>query len=354
LNETVVTQIEDLNKKKPDPKPTIPEPNIPDPNEWTEEQIEEAKLVGANIEPKPEIPPELLATTMPKPESYDLTMLPGFVEIIPESKQKQEKRKLAPSAVATLTFRDAKMAKKLFEAIHAITDEVLIKFEPDKICIRQMDPSRVCMIDFNIEKQYFEEWHVLNPGVACFNIDEVLKVVFSKLKKDTYLTITINKPERGKITFTLKDNRERQRTFYLLDVEESDQRLDTPAPKLNYNALYKLVTKQFHEDLLDMQKVTDHVKLFGYMDKLVMKAEGDTVKGETKYERGSDTLLNIETREESKATYSQSYLTDVCVNPNLCDIMTLELTTDMPLRATIHSPFGDLYTYLAPRIETED
>lgn len=321
MNQTVVTQIEDLNKKP---------------------------------EQKPEIPPELLATTMPMPETYDLTMLPGLVEIVPESKQKEEKRKLAPSAVATLTFNDANMAKKLFEAIHAITDEALIKFEPDKMCIRQMDPSRVCMIDFNIDKQYFEEWHVLNPGVVCFNIEEVLKVVFSKLKKGTYLTITVNKPERGKITFTLKDNRERQRTFYLLEVEESDQRLDTPAPKLNFNALYKIVTKQFHEDLLDMQKVTDNVKLFGYVDKLVMKAEGDMVKGETKYELGSDILLNIETREESKGTYNQGYLTEISVNPSLCDIMTLELTTDMPLRTTLHSAFGDLYTYLAPRIETED
>jgi len=343
MNETVVTNIEDLNKK-PEPKPAIPKRQIPDPNEWTPEQEEEAKLV--NVEPVTVPEPLTMKQLEAQVETERLmTSQPGIDPRIEPPKQNNY-------ANAYFKVADAQLLKKLFESIHRIVDEVTFKFDMDSLLIRTMDPSRVTMIDYHINKQYFEEWEVKKPGYACFNIEEVLKVVFANIKKETVLTMKVDSTE-AKLTFILKDSRERTRTFPMLEASEQE----VPAPKLTHNALFKVVAKAWQEDIKEMAKVTDHIEIHVAPEGVKVRASGDypiVVKAENKYELGSDILLNVEAREYTKAKYSVSRLTENGVDPSLCDIATLEFSTDMPIRITLHTKFGDLYHYLAPRIETED
>jgi len=341
MNETVVTNIVDLNKK-PEPKPAIPERQIPDPNEWTPEQEEEAKLV--NVEP----------IITPQPLTMEQLEAQAEIERLMTSQPGINPRVQPPKfnnyADAYFKVADAPLLKKLFEAIHRLVDEVTFKFEPDNLQIRAMDPSRVAMIDYKIDKNYFYEWEVKKTGYACFNIEEVLKVVFPNIKKETVVTMKVDSQEE-KLTFILKDSRERTRTFPMLEVEENYQ--EPPEPKITFNAMFKVVSKAWQDDIKDMQKVADHVQIHIAPEGVKVKGEGDLVKAENKYELGGDILLNVECREYSKSTYSLSYLTDIGVDPSQCDIATLEMTTDMPIRITLHTKFGDLYHYLAPRIETE-
>lgn len=83
-----------------------------------------------------------------------------------------------------------------------------------------------------------------------------------------------------------------------------------------------------------------------------MKAEGDCSKGETTYKRGDDFLLDIEVREESRAVYSFSYLKDF-IQPTLSEMAIIEFATDMPLKVTMLTKFGELKYYLAPRIQED-
>jgi len=344
MNETVVTNIEDLNKK-PEPKPTIPERQIPDPNEWTPEQEEEAKLV--NVEPV--ITPQPL-TMEQLEEQVEIEMLmasqPG---IDPRIKPHMEEIKISTVADAYFTVSDPILLKNLFESIHKLADEVAFQFEPDMLVVRLMDPSRVAMLDYTIDKQYFYEWEVKKPGYAVFNIEEVLKVVFAKIKKETVVKFSVDH-QTSKLILTLKDSRTRTREFFLLETDKVPE--IPPKPQITFNTLFKVVAKQWQEDIKDMHQVTDHIELHVAPEGVKVKAEGDVVKAENKYELGSDILLNVEAREYSKATFSLSYFEDF-VDPKLCDIATLELRTDMPIRITMHTKFGDLYYYLAPRIETD-
>lgn len=261
----------------------------------------------------------------------------------------EEKKGTVVFAVAEFRFKNAELLKRLFQAIGRFCDEPVFTISMDALCIRQMDPSRVVMLDYKLDKHDFDEWSVHTPGVCCFNMEEVLKVVFSKLTKDTEIEVFIDGKD-DTIHFTLKDTRVRKRSFPLLEPTIEDE---IPAPKIDYRARYKIMAKQWQDDILDMEKVSDHVKLFGYTDKLVVKAEGDVVKGENTYKKGSDMLLTAEVREESKATYSLNHLKEHGVDPNLCDVASLELSTDMPLKVTLDTQLGPLYHYLAPRIETE-
>lgn len=253
-------------------------------------------------------------------------------------------------ADAYFSVADPVLLKHLFETIHGLLDEVTFQFEPNRLLIRFMDPSRVCMIDYAIDKEHFEEWKVNTPGLATFNIEEVLKIVFTAIKKDTIVKLTVN-PVTDKLIFTLKDSRTRTREFPLLEADTAV----IPTPKITFNALFKVVSKEWQDDIMEMEKSSDHVEIQVTQEGVTVKALGDYVKAENNYERGSSILLGIEAKEDTHAKFSLSYLARdfKFFEPKLCDVATIEMSTDMPIKATLHTKFGDLYHYLAPRLDSD-
>jgi proliferating cell nuclear antigen len=71
--------------------------------------------------------------------------------------------------------------------------------------------------------------------------------------------------------------------------------------------------------------------------------------------KGSDSLLDLEVKEPSKATFSLSYLAEIIkAAVATSDIAMLEFSNDMPIRLDFQQPKeGKLTFYLAPRIEVE-
>jgi len=323
MNQQVCSNIVDLNKK---PEPT-PEP-------VTTIALEAPPIVEQKPEPAPQEQPQ------PEPVKTDTAM----TDLHPIAKKEPE----APSATAYFACADANQFKKLFDTMHLLQNEVTFKFDTDSLTVRHMDPGRVAMFGCTINKEVFEEWNVTKPGLCCFNAEEVKKIVFGKpFKKDTIIGVSVD-GEHGRITFTLKDNRIRERSFPTLEASLED----IPTPKITFNAMYKITAKEMAEDIDDIQKLSDHVTFIGTQDAFEMKVEGDYAKGTTTYKRGDCQLLDIELREESKAMYSLSYLKDF-IDSTLCDLIIIEYSTDMPLKLTMLSKFGDLIYYLAPRIETD-
>jgi proliferating cell nuclear antigen len=72
-------------------------------------------------------------------------------------------------------------------------------------------------------------------------------------------------------------------------------------------------------------------------------------------QKGSDTLLDLEVKEPSKATFSLSYLAEIVKAASATsDIATLEFSSDMPIKLDFQqTKEGRLSFFLAPRIENE-
>jgi len=87
---------------------------------------------------------------------------------------------------------------------------------------------------------------------------------------------------------------------------------------------------------------------------LTMRAAGDVGNVVVEVEKGTDELLNLEAKESSKSTFSLNYLSEmVRAASNLSDVVSLEFSTDMPVRLNFEMPSkGKLQYYLAPRIES--
>jgi proliferating cell nuclear antigen len=244
---------------------------------------------------------------------------------------------------------DAKLLRDMITAISTLVDEATFNITPDTLKLRAMDPSRVAMIDFEWPKTIFDEYANDTPIKMCINIGEMLKLL-RRTSKDESIELALDE-KTNRLNVTIKGKYER--TFNMPTLEATEE--EVPTPKITFNAHAKITTDGLHQAIEDVLLVSDHVKIEIDPEKVTMRAAGDLMGATIELKKGSDTLLEIETKEPSKATYSLSYLSEIIKTAAASsEIATLEFSNDMPIRIDFQQPKeGKLTFYLAPRIEVE-
>jgi proliferating cell nuclear antigen len=248
-----------------------------------------------------------------------------------------------------LKMADTKLLKDMITAISILVDEATFHIEPERIKLRAMDPSRVAMVDFEWPKTIFEEYTCTDQSKMCINISEMLKLL-KRAGKDEVVELSLDE-KTGRLQ--LKITGKYTRTFTMPTLEASEE--EVPTPKLTFNVKAKTTTSGLSRAIEDAQLVSDHVRIEADSEKLVLNAAGDLMGATITLQKGSDTLLELEVNEPSKATFSLSYLSEIIKTASATsDIATLEFSTDMPVKIDFQqAKEGKLTFYLAPRIETE-
>jgi proliferating cell nuclear antigen len=244
---------------------------------------------------------------------------------------------------------DAKLLKDMVTAISILIDEASFDITPEAIKLRAMDPSRVAMIDFEWPKTIFDEYNCNEPMKMCINVSELLKLL-RRTGKDETLELTLDeKTNRLKITIKGKY----LRTFNMPTLEATEE--EVPTPKVTFNVKARATTEGLKEAIEDATLVSDHVRIEADNEKLAMNATGDLMGAKIEFVKGSDALLNLETKEPAKATFSLSYLSEIIKAAAATSaVATLEFSTDMPIKLDFEQEKeGKLTFYLAPRIEVE-
>jgi proliferating cell nuclear antigen len=248
-----------------------------------------------------------------------------------------------------LKVADSKQLRDMITAISILVDEATFKLDPDGMKLRAMDPSRVAMIDFEWPKTIFEEYQADTPAKMCINITELLKLLKRAGKEET-VELSLDE-QTAKLNIKIAGKYARNFTMPTLEASEEE----VPTPKLTFNVKIKATTEGLTQAIEDAQLVSDHVRLEADPEKLVFNAAGDLMGAVITIQKGSDTLLDLEAKEPSKATFSLSYLTEIIkAASQTSDIATMEFSSDMPIKIDFQQPKeGRLTFYLAPRIETE-
>lgn len=205
------------------------------------------------------------------------------------------------------------------------------------------------MVDFEWPKTVFDEYTCSEPMKLSINIGEMLKLL-KRAGKEESIELTLEE-KTGRLRVTIRGKY--MRTFNMPTLEATEE--DVPTPKVTFNAKAKITTDGLRQALEDASLVSDHVKIEMDPEKLVMNAAGDIMGAIIELKKGSDSVLDLETKETSKATFSLSYLSEIIgAAAAISDIATIEFSTDMPLRLDFQQPKdGKLTFYLAPRIEVE-
>ncbi len=248
-----------------------------------------------------------------------------------------------------LKTKDAKLLRDMITSISILVDEATFKLETEGIKLRAMDPSRVAMVDFEWPKSIFEEYQCDVATKMCINITELLKLL-KRAGKDEIVELSLDE-QTGKLHVKIAGRYARNFTMPTLEASEEE----VPTPKINFNVKVKATTGGLSQAIEDAQLVSDHVKLEADTEKLVFNATGDLMGAIITLQKGSDTLLDLDIKEPSKATFSLSYLAEIIKTASATsDIATLEFSSDMPVKLDFQqAKEGKLSFYLAPRIENE-
>jgi proliferating cell nuclear antigen len=244
---------------------------------------------------------------------------------------------------------DAKLLQNMFGAIAILVDEATFNITPENIQLRAMDPSRVAMIDFHWPKTIFDEYQCDEPQKMCINIAELLKLL-RRTSKDETIELALN-PETARLQIAITGRY--TRTFNMPTLEPQEE--ETPTPKITFKTTAKTTTDGLRQAIEDAQLVSDHVRIEVDTEKLTLQATGDLMGATITLQKGSDALLDLQTQEPAKATYSLSYLAEIIkAAAATSEIATLQFANDMPIQIDFQQPKeGKLTFYLAPRIEVE-
>jgi proliferating cell nuclear antigen len=248
-----------------------------------------------------------------------------------------------------LKVSDAKLLRDMATAISILVDEATFKIDAEGLKLRAMDPSRVAMIDFEWPKSIFQEFVATEPSKICLNISELLKLLKRASKEEAVELSLDDKTGRLLVTITGKYSR----NFTMPTLEASEE--EVPTPKISFNVKAKTTTQGLSQAIEDAQLVSDHVKIEAEPEKLTLSASGDLMGATITLQKGNDALLDLEVKENAKATFSLSYLSEIIKAASATsDIATLEFSSDMPVRIDFQqTKEGKLTFFLAPRIETE-
>ena len=248
-----------------------------------------------------------------------------------------------------LKVSDAKLLRDMATAISILVDEATFKIDAEGLKLRAMDPSRVAMIDFEWPKSIFQEFVSTEPSKICLNISELLKLLKRAGKEEAVELSLDDKTGRLLVTITGKYSR----NFTMPTLEASEE--EVPTPKISFNVKAKTTTQGLSQAIEDAQLVSDHVRIEAEPEKLTLSASGDLMGATITLQKGNDALLDLDVKENAKATFSLSYLSEIIKAASATsDIATLEFSSDMPVRIDFQQQKeGKLTFFLAPRIETE-
>ncbi len=244
---------------------------------------------------------------------------------------------------------DAKIFRDAITAISTLVDEGTFRISPKEIKLRSMDPSRVGMVDFEMQSTSFDEYDATEDTKICLNLSELLKML-KRTGKDEALELSLDE-KTAQFVITIRGKY--TRTFRMPTLEANDE--EVPEPKISFDAKLTITTDGLREALEDVALVSDHVKIETDGENVTMNAKGDIMGANIEIKKGSDALLSAEAEKSSKSTFSLSYLSEIVkAASSTSDIVTLEFSTDMPIRLDFKQRYeGKLAYYLAPRIEVE-
>lgn len=237
--------------------------------------------------------------------------------------------------------------KDFFGLLKILNDEITLNVDDSGIQVIGMDPSHVAMVDAKILPGLFDKFEPSKKPITV-NLTEFNKFL-DRLGKEDNPKIQYNAEKAQLMILAKKIGFTRRFTLSTLEPLEEE----VPKPKIFFKSSGRIITQIVDRAIKDADLVSEHVKFI--LDENVMKimATGDLGSASNEFEKGSDDLLELKSEEEASATFTLSYLKDMFgALKNLTDVVTIELSTDMPMKieATASVPNIEVTLYLAPCI----
>lgn len=241
--------------------------------------------------------------------------------------------------------------KSFISLLKIAGEEHHIAADENGLKVISMDPSHVLMVDVTVKKELFEGYNLSEEkteNAVTLNVNDLAKFL-DRIEKDEKVYLKNDKP---KARFIINSTQAGSRTNFELRVMD-DYEGEVPQPKISFKAISRMALKAVEKALKNVALVSEHAVINITKDLIEITGEGDVGIARKEWNADSDNILDLTVEDDSKATYTLSYLIDIitALKP-LADVVNIHLSTDMPIKIEAECTNQNITAicYLAPCI----
>lgn len=233
--------------------------------------------------------------------------------------------------------------RSIFKKLSEIVENINFLYDSDGIRFTALDRSHSIFISVDMDMNYFDEYHIDEPGNFCLDCTELFKVL-SRLKGNVFLEYD---ESNYNVTFRKGNDEDNLKKFTLHCIDDIS---DTPSvPELEYPFNHEFNFAYFKNMLKDLELYDDH---------FIFRVEDNSFKtiSEGMMGKFTDTCMlepeKIETYYQSK--FSLNKFKVMLSADKISENIIINMGNDMPLKID-YEGFGINITYLlAPVIDKEE
>lgn len=252
-----------------------------------------------------------------------------------------------------IKLNNSQILKSLIETLAGIIDETELIIDPEQFTVVAIDPSRICLLKFVMNKSAFDEYECDKESKVPVNLMDLDKIMKRSSAKDSIELDFDEKAQKIKIRMR-REGTSRARTFslMLLDLDTEEIPIDNLL-KMEYKSKWNIDVNFLIEAIKDAEIYSEIFEIECSEKGLKFSSFGQI--GEMEYDLNKDELNSYENEGENKGAYSITFLKSILKLSTITEALNVSLKTDHPTKMIFDiTEGGKLSYFLAPRVEFED
>ncbi len=231
-------------------------------------------------------------------------------------------------------------------AIKTLVEEATFEATSENLIFRAMDPSHIALVDLTWPNIAFEKYEVDKPFKFSIRVEDFVKLIG---RSDTKDSVEISSTEEDALLLRLMNGYKREFKIHLIESTTST----APLPKLDLDAKVLMSKAVFEKVLNDISVVADQVSIHALKESISFSGKSDIGAATIQLDKNGADVLELEVKEECKATYNIDYLTGIAkAVGSASDTITMEYASKKPIRLQfkLNEQGAEIRYFLAPRI----
>jgi len=235
-------------------------------------------------------------------------------------------------------LEDVGLIQDSMKTISDLISEGTFQFTEEGVKLIAADPAMVALVDFQIEKDVFEDYELDEEEKIGLNLENLYSILRRANSNDT-ITFEIGEDD-SQFHIIMESSSTRNFSLPILNLSEDDI---ASTDQLEFSVDVDMETKVLQDSIKDALVVGDSVKVSSDGDSLSIQPEGDDADGINSLEGTS-----------ARSMFSLDYLNSMAGAKKLSDTVQIRLGEDFPMRLNFDVPEKARLSFvLAPRIEED-
>ena len=244
--------------------------------------------------------------------------------------------------------------KKIIEAIKDLVADVNFDISSEGISLQAMDASHVALVVLHLKASEFDEFRCDRPQTLGLSVSNLAKIIKIAGNDDAITMRAEDEASTLNLLFEGK-NEEKISEFALTLLTIDSEHLGIPEQE--YNSTVSMSSSEFSRICRELTQITDTLTIETDKESIRFAVSGDIGAG-TITLRHNDTdkaeeRCLLEVNENISMAYALRYLNLFNKASNLSDMVSLNMSPDIPIVVQYAFELGEIKYFLAPKISDE-